>query len=238
MGSNSDKTKDPGKLTKSEQTKERLLKLSLELFQRKGFENTTMRELAEAAGLSPGAFYYHFASKEAVIQVFYESTFAEFQQRAESAIEKKQGFEEALEHMIRARMDTFSRHRPLLKLISRAAVDPSSELSPFGPGTKEIRERTIALFAQLLKAKGTKMNKALEPYMPTLLWMYLMGIVLFWMFDESKEQKRTYLMIEELTPQVARLIYFSRLPLTGSVIKPITRALAIAIPDVGGKGKK
>jgi len=47
-----------------EETKERILKAALELFKRKGYAATSTAEIARGAGLSPGAIFWHFESKE------------------------------------------------------------------------------------------------------------------------------------------------------------------------------
>ena len=43
------------------------MEVALDLFADQGYEATSMRDIAAALGLSPGAFYHHFPSKEAVL---------------------------------------------------------------------------------------------------------------------------------------------------------------------------
>ena len=58
---------------KSEATRRKLLERALRLFQHRGVEATTMRDIARAAGLSLGAAYYYFPSKEALLFAYYEA---------------------------------------------------------------------------------------------------------------------------------------------------------------------
>lgn len=218
------------KKSKSSITSERLLAICLEKFSQKGFDQITMRELAKAAELSPGAFYYHFASKEAVIQVFYEKTFTDFEKRCEEIFQKTASFEERMLLALQARLDTFVHHRELLIVLSRAAVDPRSDLSPFGEGTARIRNRTINLFNAMIEGSDFKFDKKLRTYLPTLLWMYLMGVILFWVFDASPNQKKTKEFISLFTPQLVRLVRFTRFPLTGSVMQPLLKTLELVMP--------
>ena len=53
----------------SEPMRERLLRVAVELFNKKGFRETTVGDIEQAAGLSrrAGGFYRHFASKEQVL---------------------------------------------------------------------------------------------------------------------------------------------------------------------------
>src|SRR2546430_12777737 len=50
----------------AEERREAIVKAALPLFARKGFANTTTRELAEAAGVSEALIYKHFPSKESL----------------------------------------------------------------------------------------------------------------------------------------------------------------------------
>jgi AcrR family transcriptional regulator len=51
----------------SSDTRERIHEAGLELFNERGYTGTTVRELADACGLTPGAIYNHYASKEALL---------------------------------------------------------------------------------------------------------------------------------------------------------------------------
>ena len=58
---------------KGEQTRELILTTALRLFRENGYDATTMRVIAREAGVSVGNAYYYFASKEHLIQAFYDS---------------------------------------------------------------------------------------------------------------------------------------------------------------------
>ncbi len=53
----------------------------------------------------------------------------------------------------------------------------------------------------------------LRPHLPRLLWMYQMGLILFWIYDRSPEQRRTQVLVEKSLVLVARLIRLSSFPL-------------------------
>lgn len=55
------------------ETRSRIRKAALELFNGDGTATVTTHDIAEAAEMSPGNFYYHYKNKEAVIRdIFYE----------------------------------------------------------------------------------------------------------------------------------------------------------------------
>src|SRR5438093_12676940 len=53
---------------KGEQTRAIILETALDLFRERGYEETTMRVIAERAGVALGNAYYYFRSKEHLIQ--------------------------------------------------------------------------------------------------------------------------------------------------------------------------
>jgi AcrR family transcriptional regulator len=189
-----------------------------------------MRDLAQASGLSPGAFYYHFPSKESVIQVFYETTFNEFEAVCRELFAQTDSFGQRLEQAMVARIDSFRARRPLLMVLARSAVDPHSDLSPFGSATKELRIRSVKLFREMIEGSDFKSNSELRQYVPALIWMYLMGIILYWVFDESKEQAKTHRLIYLMTPQLVQIMRFSHLPLIGPLINPLIESLDLLMP--------
>ncbi|MBE9602206.1 TetR/AcrR family transcriptional regulator [Pedobacter sp. MC2016-24] len=62
-------------------TREHILNTSLKLFLQKSFKEVTMKEIVETTGLSKGAFYHYFSSKEKVFEEvvdFFLSDFMKF----------------------------------------------------------------------------------------------------------------------------------------------------------------
>jgi AcrR family transcriptional regulator len=57
-------------------TRVRIQQVALELFAEQGYERTSLREVAERLGVTKAALYYHFKSKEAIVQSFTEDYFS------------------------------------------------------------------------------------------------------------------------------------------------------------------
>src|SRR5918911_5185084 len=62
---------------KGERTREHILETAIQLFIEKGYENTTMREIAAAAKCSLGLTYRYFARKEDLVLALYQRTATE-----------------------------------------------------------------------------------------------------------------------------------------------------------------
>ena len=76
---------------KSEETRIRILEAALLLFRKRGFEKTTMRDIARESGVALGAAYYYFDSKDALVMAFYERAQRDLDPLLEEALAKHAG---------------------------------------------------------------------------------------------------------------------------------------------------
>ena len=74
------------------ETYERILNVSAQLFSEKGFTKTTMQDIIDRSGLSKGAIFYHFKSKE---DIYHAVT----QKMDESAIKRVYSWLAEVEHL-------------------------------------------------------------------------------------------------------------------------------------------
>lgn len=205
-------------LKKSEETRTRILEAALTLFRQRGFEQTTMREVAQAAGVAVGAAYYYFESKDAIVLAFYERTQAEMLPSIAEALDHAKTLESRLRTVISHKLEYFHPNRRLLAALS-AHVDPEHPLSPFSRQASSIREADIALFERAATDSGVKLPPTVRPYLARLLWMYQMGIILFWVYDNSPGQRRTELLYEKTLKMLLFTLKIAGLPL----LRPLHR---------------
>ena len=66
---------------RAQRTRQRLIDASLDLFERRGFDATTVDQIAEAAGVAPRTFFHHFGTKEGVLFSGYADRLDEATQR-------------------------------------------------------------------------------------------------------------------------------------------------------------
>ena len=55
-------------MKKGERRKQELLKIAYKMFLTKGYENTSVDDIIEAAGIAKGTYYYYFESKEQTLE--------------------------------------------------------------------------------------------------------------------------------------------------------------------------
>lgn len=58
-----------------ERTREKILDVSFQLFAKKGYEKTSIQDIVNALGMSKGAIYHHFASKEEILESIAQRSF-------------------------------------------------------------------------------------------------------------------------------------------------------------------
>ena len=63
-----------GKVTDPDSARGKLLQTAAHLFRNKGFERTTVRDLASAVGIQSGSIFHHFKSKDEILRTVLEET--------------------------------------------------------------------------------------------------------------------------------------------------------------------
>ena len=213
--------------SKAEETSRKILDAALDLFREAGFENATMRDIAAKAGVATGAAYYYYASKEAIVMALYERAWEEMQLALEGAVSQARGFEAKLKAAIRVKLEYFAPNRGVLRALVRTGADPAHPLSPFSPDTAAIRQGDIAWFTRILEDGGIRIPADLAPHLPGALWFFQMGVIFFWITDESPRQARTMRLLDLSAKIVTSLLRLASLPLTRSMRKPIVELIAI-----------
>jgi AcrR family transcriptional regulator len=204
---------------KSEATSRHILNSALQLFRRKGFDQTTMRDIAAAAELATGAAYYHFSSKEAIVMAYYEQVQGEHEARLRDCLDGISGLRERLGIVTHTKLDILQKDQKLLGALFRFTGDPEHPLSVFGAGTRAAREHSIAIFRTALE--GEDLPEHSRPLLPVLLWVLHLGILLFFIYDHSPEQQRTRKITDGVLDLVSQLVRLSSLPVVRSVLQPM-----------------
>jgi AcrR family transcriptional regulator len=214
---------------KAEETRRRILAAALDLFQERGFAETTMRDIARKADVATGAAYYYFPSKEAIVMAFYWETHVETDAAVERRLKGIRDLRGRVRALIELKLEPFRPYREFLGSLFRSAGDPSSPLSPFGEETRDIREQSIGHFRRALEGSDVQPPPDLAEHLPHLLWLYQMGIILFWIHDRSARQTRTTRLLEKSSDLIVRVIKLSRFRL----LKPLRGATVELLESIG-----
>ena len=137
-------TKVETKTPKAQRTREHILATALALFAEKGYDETTMRDIAARADCSLGLAYRYFARKEEFILALYERCAVELEEEVArlppGPLARR--FAQAMEADLRR----MGEHRATMGTLFAAGLAPDSPVAVLGEGVAGIRERTWGIF--------------------------------------------------------------------------------------------
>ena len=226
--------KPHGRTQKGKRTKQRIFDAALKLFQERGYEETTMRAIAEEADVAVSNAYYYYASKEHLVQAFYLMTIDLHSEAVEAVLDEETDLQRRLARVLRAKIAAVAPYHSFAGALFRTAGDPASPLNPFSEESGPAREKAMAIYEAIVAGAKTRIHKDVRAELPELLWVFHLGIVLFWVHDKSPGFERTYRLIDQSTELVTRLIKMASLPLMGPIRKLALDMVRDALPGLVG----
>ena len=183
--------------------KRRLYETAIALMARRGYESTTLRDVAKEAGVSVGLLYRYFPSKRAVIVAFYEELSAEYAARALAMPRGK--WRERFLFALTTSLEVLAPHRTAMKgLVPVLVGDP--EEGVFAPGMAFSRERVQRVFELAVSEASDSPGTPLAPALGRLLYLVHLAVLLWWLLDRSARQRATsalLMLIEQILPSAA-----------------------------------
>ncbi|GGZ19056.1 TetR family transcriptional regulator [Streptomyces inusitatus] len=222
----------PKNAPKSEQTRTLILETALRLFQENGYDKTTMRAIAKEAGVSVGNAYYYFASKEHLVQGFYDRIAAEHRAAVRPVLDNETQLEARLAGVLLAWLEIAEPYHEFAAQFFKNAADPESPLSPFSKESEPAREEAIAVHREALAGARTKVPAELADALPELLWLSQMGLVLYWVFDRSEGHERSRRLAEQGARLTARGIVLARFRVLRPLVHDVHELLTDLLPGM------
>lgn len=200
------------KTRRGETSRAVILQAALDLFQERGYEATTMRAIADRAGVSLGGSYHYFPSKEHLVLEFYRHTHDLHAEAIKPLLARDRDLAARLRGTMRAVIVTCEPFHAVAGSIFSTVANPASPLNPFGPASKPLRDEVVALYAEVVNGSEARIPSDIAEMLPLALWLYQMGILYFWIFDRSPGRLRTLEVIDDTTDLIVRLISLANLP--------------------------
>ncbi len=213
-------------MKKSDATREHILKSALRLFKRRGVDKATMRDIAAEAGVALGAAYYYFASKEDILLAWYLRNQEEHEARARPLLLQAGNLRQRLGVLMHSKFDAIKNERKLLGAVTRRLADPGDPISAFASQTHAVRARSIATFAAALD--GEPFAAELSALAGPALWMLHLGIMLYFVSDDSPGQQRTRRLVDDALDLVTPLIYLAASPMSAPLREQLGHMLSRA----------
>lgn len=216
---------EPG--SRGQATRELILETALRLFRERGFEPTTMRDIASTAQVSLGNAYYYFPSKEAIVMAYYDRVQVRHAELARPILDEEKNLARRIARVVLAKIDILKDDRKLLGALFRYGGEPEHPLSFFGPNTRGLRQQCLDIFEHVLE--GARYPKDVEKLMPLALYAFHLGIMLYFLYDNSPGARKTRRLCEGASEFIVKFISLSRFPLT----KPLRARVMRMLDDAG-----
>jgi AcrR family transcriptional regulator len=213
-----------GLTPKARRTRERILEAALVLFAERGYEATTMRDVAREAGASLGLAYRYFASKEEFALALYMGLAEESEEWARGGLVGGT-VAERFERAMVAKLDQVSPHRDSLAALLSRSLDPNSPISALGEGTAAVREKMGGLFLEVVRSASDAPGEKQARELGNLLYALHLAILLYWFHDRTPKARATRDLVGSARETLRYLRPALRLPLMSRVLSRLAGAL-------------
>ena len=181
----------PGVTVQGMEARKKLYGTAIELIGRKGYEATTLREVADTAGVSVGLLYKYFPSKRAVLRAFYEELSEEYAARAAAMRPGK--WRDRFIFALRTCLEVLGPYRTTLASLAPVLVGNPDE-GVFSAQMAFSRRRVEKVFQDAACGSSdapAKLGEALG----RLLYLLHLAIILWWLLDSSSKQRATHALV-------------------------------------------
>jgi AcrR family transcriptional regulator len=191
---------------RSRQTRQRLIRAALDLWAERGFERgieeTTVEEIVQAAGVTKGTFYFHFARKEEILLEMGRETAAVANEEARRCLKAGRSLEESLSRVM-AVLSRYVRAAPPAA-VARAVAEVRQDPRDLPTQAREGFEHGFeGLFARA-QADGALPSDISSGEMAQMLQALVMDSILDWAAGHSdlgvSLRGRTALLVAGLKP--------------------------------------
>jgi AcrR family transcriptional regulator len=169
-----------------------LYKTAIDLIGERGYEATTLREVADRAGVSVGLLYRYFPSKRAVVLALYDELSAEYAARAAEMKEGK--WRDRFIFALTTSLRVLAPHRGTLAALVPVLVGDASE-GLFAPATAFSRQRVQRVFLEAVVGASDAPRPEVTPALARLLYLAHLAIIFWWLLDKSPHQRATTALV-------------------------------------------
>ena len=219
----------PATTTKSERTRALIRDVAVQSFRERGYDQTTIRLIAQEAGVSVGTTNYHFASKNDLVQELYLDVQRAHRGAVEPLLDTSDDLVERLGIVFRTGIEQLSPYHRFAPEFLSAAVSPRSSLNPLSTDSTESRDIVVGLFADAVTGAKDNLPTEFHDRLPSALMLGHLLLALFWVYDSSNGQERT----QRLLDRGLRLLKLSLPLVRARILRRPLRELLDLIAEVG-----
>jgi AcrR family transcriptional regulator len=211
--------------TKSERTRALIRDTALASFRERGYDETTVRLIAQEAGVSLGNAYYYFPTKNHLVQELYVEVQREHREVAVPLLETSDELIERLGIVYRSGLATLEPFHAFAPGFLSAAVSPRSPINPLGDDSTEARELAVGLFHDAVGGARHSLPDDLARSLPEVFWLGYLLLALFWVYDSSPGRERTLRLLDRGLKLLALALPLAKLPLLRKPLRELVELI-------------
>ena len=224
-----EQSRSAGSTQKAEQTRQRILEAALRLFATKGYEKTTLRDIAAEAGSSLGLTYRYFAHKEELVLSLYRQLAQDLETQVGELMPAP--LADRFQRTMLTQFKLMTPYRDTLSAIFDAALNPRSEVGVFSESSADVRQFSKKVFIAVVTGATDAPRASQAGNIATILYGVYLGLVLFWLQDRSPGTKTTFELLSFTRDMLALVRPLLVMPPVASALARLGRILGPMLGD-------
>ena len=176
---------------------------AIQLIAARGYEATTLRDVAKEAGVSVGLLYRYFPSKQAVVIALYDELSSDYSRQAADMPPGR--WRDRFIFALKTSLDVLEPHQVALRALTPVLVgDPEEGI--FSASTAFSRLRVQHVFEQAVVGSSDAPKQPIAAALGRLLYLVHLAVLLWWLLDKSTNQRATATLVsltQQLLPSAA-----------------------------------
>ncbi|MEW6777156.1 MAG: TetR/AcrR family transcriptional regulator [Bdellovibrionota bacterium] len=141
-----------------ERTRQKIIEAAVKLFAEKGYRATSVATIAKACGISTATVFWHFQTKERLLQGIFSDMISEVQKNMGEKRTGKAPGEEVVAVLAEDEFDYFTEHADHMRMLLGLILEAESE----GGNISQLLRGLIRSYVDLLAAQLRKTHPALQ----------------------------------------------------------------------------
>jgi AcrR family transcriptional regulator len=188
-------------------TRQRILQAAINLFASEGWQHTTTRGIAVAAGIATGTLFNYFPTKEAIAAALMSDALKLGGEEIHAGCSEENSLEADLFSLIWTGLRSLRELRKCLGPACDTIFSPLARQSPDSPGDA-IRVDHLELVEAILTSHGFPAPRPVVTVQ--LYWTLYLGVFAYWAADDSPGQEDTLALLDQSLKLFAASLKFDQ----------------------------
>lgn len=169
---------------------ERFIQAFVDEVRAQGYASVTLRDVARRAGLSDGAIYKHFPSKEKILLAYYILKMDRLREEGAALLDKPSyTLGERLQALLEFQLGQYEGEKDFLEKTFHATFVAASLMWSEVAAMRKSYLETANDFIADARAKGELPESAWNFVVDEMLWCHYMGVMMYWLKDDSENHE-------------------------------------------------